>query len=505
VNRISSLLFFILISPYYLLSQIVPKEGSKLNYRLIGFSFSSVKHVRNYKLEIAKGNYNAEDSFKMNTIKSVTEIKNKIIAEVPSFGCQYTWRVVYYYDNASKTKSALHHFSIGIVPEVDTNITRLRILKKAETYRDAYVFLDYNKALYDMAGRPIWYLPYINGLDTQMVLRDLKITPQGTITFVIDERGAYEIDYNGDILWKTPNNGIVSGDSVEHYHHEFTRLGNGHYMALAQDFQYWKKPTPVDSNLVIITKDKIDPKEINTAYPKTPMGTLIEYDQNGNVVWSWKSSDHFNGTNLFYLKTNQGGMQMHAHENSFFFDEQAKVIYISCRNLARIIKIKYPEGNILNIYAGDNDKPGVDSMRNGIFCGQHSCRISRKGYLYLFNNNICNKGAPPSIIMLQEPNSEKGGLKKIWEYKCDIDGNFPFGFPSGGNVIELPDYSMFISMAFPDSKVLIVNMDKEILWKAKAEKWDPIQKTWESINLYRASIIAKHEDLEQLIWNQKIK
>ncbi len=40
----------------------------------------------------------------------------------------------------------------------------------------------------------------------------------------------------------------------------------------------------------------------------------------------------------------------------------------------------------------------------------------------------------------------------------------------GGNVIELPDGSLFSCMGGSYSKVFIVNMNKEILWSALPEK-----------------------------------
>jgi len=490
-----SLLFFLIINQQTE-AQILPKEGSLLNFRLIGFSCSAMPQVSNYSIEIATGTYNTETSFKKNIFKSVSSKKNKIIAEVTSFDARYTWRIIYKYNNSVETKSKFYHFRTGIIPEIDTNINRLRILRKAKKYKDAYVFLDINKALYDMKGLPIWYLPTPESKDIN--IRDLKITPQGSITYVIDEMGVYEINYKGDIIWKGPNNGIVSGDSLEHYHHEFTRLKSGHYMALAQNFEYWENPTTNDSNLIIVPKDKIKPEEINTEYTLHPMGTLIEYDKNGKVVWSWKSSDYFNGSTIFYHKNHGGSaIQMHAHENSFFFDETSKAIYLSCRNLDRIIKIKYPEGNIVHIYGGDS------AMGKGFFCGQHSCRISKKGYLYLFNNNNCNPGKLPAILMMKEPISDKDSMKKVWEYECSVTAPSSNGYPSGGNVIELPDYSLFVSMAYPDSRVFILTMDKEILWSAVAEKFNAANKKWESVNLFRASIIPSRTELERLIWNSE--
>ena len=122
--------------------------------------------------------------------------------------------------------------------------------------------------------------------------------------------------------------------------------------------------------------------------------------------------------------------------------------------------------------------------------------------MYLFNNNICNKGAPPSVILMEEPVTEKDSLKIIFEFNVNVDGKYQTGFASGGNVTELPDDSYFISTGSPESKAMIISKDKKILWSAIAEKRDRGSKTWESIVLYRASIILNRKELERLIWNK---
>jgi len=215
---------FLLVIPCQLNAQILPKEGSELHYRLIGFSFRQGPAGCKYKVEVAVGNYNNEDSFKKNIIVSFTSYSNKLIGEVPSFGKQYTWRAVFTNTHLDKTENKLFHFSTKIVPDVDTNVTRLRITKNAEKYKDWYIFSDGARTLYDMNGQPVWFMPDMKGL--KMTPRDIKLTPQGTITFLLENIGAYEINYNGDILWKAPDNGSVSGEHTEHYHHEFTRLSS---------------------------------------------------------------------------------------------------------------------------------------------------------------------------------------------------------------------------------------------------------------------------------------
>src|ERR1019366_9933437 len=97
----------------------------------------------------------------------------------------YTWRVIYTVKNGKVTKSAFNHFSTSCIPEVDTNQLRLRVLKRAVKYKDAYVFIDGHKALYDMNGFPVWYLPMKEDVQIgKSEVRDLKLSPQGTITYL---------------------------------------------------------------------------------------------------------------------------------------------------------------------------------------------------------------------------------------------------------------------------------------------------------------------------------
>ena len=129
-----------LIANDQVLSQVLPKEGSVLNYRLIGFSLPPALATGSYELQIAVGNYTSVDSFKKNILLRLGCKNKKIIAEVPFFGKAYTWSM----RNMEKKGAIgeLHHFSTGSVNEVDTAMTRLRVIKKAVKNNDAYVLLD---------------------------------------------------------------------------------------------------------------------------------------------------------------------------------------------------------------------------------------------------------------------------------------------------------------------------------------------------------------------------
>ena len=226
------------------------------------------------------------------------------------------------------------------------------------------------------------------------------------------------------------------------------------------------------------------------------------------MLWSWRSSTYFEQSDL-KDKINAIGKFRDMHENAFYFDERKKELLVSFRNISRILKIRYPEGKVIAAY-GSHHKAGSNvESGNELFCNQHSVKRSAEGYIYLFNNNCCNKEETPKIVMMEEPSALGGELKKKWEYSCVLEGSSlkrHFQFRSGGNVIELPDHSVFTSLATDlYSNIFIVSKDKKIQWSAMPEKWNLLESKWEPVFQYRASIIIDQKDKEHLIWNGTVK
>ena len=494
-------ILFVLIIPAKISAQIFQKEGSKLNYRIIGFSFPQGQPRCKYKIEIASGIYSSEDSFKKNIVVSFLTDTNKIIAEVPSFGKEYTWQVKEL--EPPKTKSDLHHFSTLRNDYVDTAKFRLRILKPSTKYSESFVTADATGVIYDFSGNPIWFIPDTNGLGTNFGC--IKFTSDGTVTFM-SGKNAFEITYDGVVLWRTKNTGKVGGDTAggEGYHHEFAKLLNGHYMVLGVQKLWCKAVSLNDSNFIMVSKEKTMPK----GYRRGRFGTIIEYDEQGEVAWYWKSSEHLLGTDFDYftggIDTN---LRFDPHDNSFYFSDSDNVIYLTFRNMNRIMKIDYPSGKVLRIY-GDIFKPGVHRQGNGLFCNPHSINRSAEGYLYFFNNNSCRLvDSFPTVVLLNEPNSLDESFKKIWEYVCANDDNYQKehhgAFKSGGNAIELADRSMFVCMGGEYSKLFIVTRSKKILWSALPERYIYPDHSWVPNQEYRGNVIRR-QDLEKMIWKSQL-
>ena len=509
-------------------SQILPKEGSSLNYRLIGFSFPVPENAAKCKLEIAAGAYDSEAIFKSNIIKSVDCKTGRIIVEVPSFGSDYTWRTVRTDGRSVENVSEWHHFSTQTNINVDTANMHLRIISNTGKYKNDYVFSDYNQALYDMDGNPVWFFPdpvgIVNGNSN---IRDIKLTKEGTLTFIMGDR-ACEVNYNGNIVWEAPNTIDANGENSGHFHHEFTRLNSGHYMVLGGEAVSWRLPYLKNDSTYLTDDASIVKDSENTFSQKLKFGTLIEYDEKGKVVWSWKSSGYFKNSDLYKYHLPNGKFQIKdVHENSFYFDEKAKVAYIGFRDVSRILKVKYPEGVVLAEY-GKTYKPDASELGNDLFCGQHSIRISEKGDMLVYNNNAFTPGNIPKLEILRQPANGKG-LEKIWEYTCQLDGinktemdnnnkkiarmqnmrgrskSTKTLMTSGGNFMAMPDGSYFASMNSPFSKIFIISPEKKIMWSALLERKNLQDDTWSALPVYRANIITNRKDLEKFVWNTELK
>lgn len=497
------LLFFFAVS-CGLRAQMLPAEGSKLNYRLIGFSFPAIKEkATECRVELAIGIYNNEDSFKKNICTVIPCQGNKVIGLAPFWAEAYTWRMIYTGTRVTKVKSGLHHFSIDSIPEIDTAHVRLRIVRQAEKYKDAYVLLDGNKAMYDMEGNPVWFLP--DEICGKAYPTNLSISPQGTIT-LLHAAAAYEINYNGDILWKAQNDLEVSGTPKSGFHHDFIRLANGHYMVLGSEIVPWRPRSSAIKNKKPQKKNSPPNPATDKFNPKLIFGTVVEFDEKGKIVWYWRSSNYFLGSDINYCKPDSNPSDPHygdiadTHANAFCFDEKGKNLYVGFKNVNRILKIKYPSGTVTNAY-GPVYKSGVP-QGDTFFCGQHGIGLSKKeGYLYIFDNHFCDTITTSRVMVLKEPGKGKTELKKIWEYPFTYDGTLPLKNVKGGNVMELADSSLFVCMGMQYSKMFIVNMDKEILWSAVPEKWNEDDKKWNVIPQYRASIIENRQALEKLVWN----
>ncbi len=504
MNKSLYLICILLLQASVSFCQVLPADGSKLHYRMIGFSWGAMTGASQYTVEVAVGEPQSEASFSAHVIKTVSCAANRMIITVPSFNKHYTWRVRGR-DKNGKTKesSGLYRFSCMAPSNLDSTNFRFRITTKAKKYKNGLIFSDCAKAIYDMDGGLVWCMPPALLQGNEMV-SDIKPTNDGTITFLVSGMRAMELSYTGSSLWDAPKTDPLTGGRLT-YHHEFTKTTGGHYMAFSNEIAYLRenKGNIAGARLYQIQEDSCTD---HTGFNGTEFTTLLEQDATGKTVWKWRLIDYFRKSDLNKkCMATLDNNCYDAHPNSFWFDEQHNYVYLSFRNANRILKIQYPTRNVVATYGDTPERPGAGRT---LFSGQHSISIGKNNgahtNIYAYNNNIANPAASPSVVLLQEPEQDGGQVKKIWELPCPTDGmpnpNAPGHYTRGGNVVELPDGSVFVSMNEPFSKVFIAGKDKKVVFAGIFETWNKQTGAWQCLPQYKASIITDQKAIERMVW-----
>jgi Arylsulfotransferase (ASST) len=483
---------------------VFPSEGRVLNYRIVGFSFPSVANADNYIIRVATDSCSSDTAFDRQASLSFVGYSNRLVEELPDWGAHYTWRVEARNKTTTLSKSPLYHFATLMVPNVHTNYARLIVTKPAEKYADAYVFIDTGRTLYDMKGNAVWYLPDLDHfrMDTRRV-RDIKMTPEGTITFLFafgTKGRAYEVDYDANVLWR----------SQGFYDHQLTKLANGHYMVSAGDVENleWRIFSPRDSGVYLTSYRDTTRKYTTKKYTKGAFGQLLELDEHGKVVWQWREADYWQNRDLrthIEVDAFSHNDTIDEHQNAFSFDEAHHVIYVSYRNSSVILKVSYPSGEVISVLDGGavSNKRGDKA---GAFCWQHACSGTSDGHVSMLNNNRCHASEPPQVLLIDSKPRPGGGVRTLWSYDCPVTK--PKGSePKGGNVIALPDHSVFVSLCAPYNDLFIVNRDdNRLLWQAQYQRYDAqIGRAIPTTVNYRASLVENRAALEKMIWRSTVR
>lgn len=483
-------------------AQVTPAEDAMLNYRMIGFSVPVQKAAKTYTFEVSATPAADVNVFEKGIMLKKESAENRTVLTVPDFDRKYGWRVTYK-DKTGKVlnRSKIYMFATGTCDYLNAERYKLDIYDRSEEHKDLLVILDHSSIMYNMNGEAVWFLPEVPGVfQRDKRTRDLKPTADGTFT-VLNDFGAFEFDYDGNVLWKAPDNGKISGDTFERYHHEFTKLSNGHYLVAG----YEKIYLPIPPDKFDYTKIQIDEtvkKDGGKLLKRIDCGTIIEYDKDGNIVWSWKSSMYFKEEDFFSNAFPDGTPNTNTHLNAVYFDETRNCLYASFRDISTILKIKYPSGEVVRSY-GKPIARQRDGMERVPFRAQHSCRISKDGLLYLFNNNTARtRDVVSNISFYEEPETTGGSLKKVWEYKCDMDTFAAPGSASGGSVYMLADSTVLGCMGI-EGRVFLVKYDKTLLWNAVPRYKNDLG-IWEVLPQYRASMIEHDTDITKYIFKKQI-
>lgn len=218
--------------------------------------------------------------------------------------------------------------------------------------------------------------------------------------------------------------------------HELQVLENKHVFLVAWDLQM------------------VDMRPIVTGGQQyaTVQGLVIqELDENKDVVFQWRSWDHFNITDAIGVDFTQSVIN-YVHGNAIDIDSDTSLL-LSSRLMNEITKINRKTGEIIWRLGGKNNQFTFIDDDQG-FCHQHDVRRLSNGNITLFDNGTCHE---PKISSAKEYELDEVNktAKLVWKYThtsnlyCETMGNVQ-RLPNGNTFINwgtiptsTPSYSSF--------------------------------------------------------------
>jgi hypothetical protein len=255
--------------------------------------------------------------------------------------------------------------------------------------------------------------------------RYFKVQPTGLLTYHL--AGIFNAFYVMDSSY-TVVDSFRCGNGYETDEHEFLMLPNGHVLLIGRDYQ-------------IVDMTPIDPEYKSQA---TVIGNIIqELDTNQQVVFEWRSWDHFEITDCKNI--NLGASRIdYVHMNSVEVDTDGNLI-VSSRHMSEVTKIDRQTGEIIWRLGGRNNQFTLVNDPYGISF-QHDARSQGGGRYTIFDNGSFHD---PRFSRAIEYDVDTAAMTATleWEYRHSPDrytwwmGNAQ-RLPNGNTLIGWSDGSL---------------------------------------------------------------
>jgi hypothetical protein len=208
--------------------------------------------------------------------------------------------------------------------------------------------------------------------------------------------------------------------------HDFLALANGNYVLFAYDEQPYAMDTVVAGG---------DPNAMVE-------GLIIqELDANHNLVFEWKSWDHFHVTDNAYMSPWTGANLPFIHANAIDIDFDGHFL-VSCRGLDEITKIHRTTGEVIWRWGGTQNE--FTFVNDYPFTHQHSIRSLGNNRYILYDNGNYSAQYTGTINISRaveyELDTNLMEATKVWEF-VHPDSLYT---PSIGGVQRLPNGNTLI-------------------------------------------------------------
>lgn len=244
----------------------------------------------------------------------------------------------------------------------------------------------------DNSGHPVFY----KALDA--IAMDFDLQPNGHLTYFDEATSTFE---ELDSTYQLVNSYQCGNDYVTDLH-ELRLLPNGHALLMGDD------PEVVDMSQIV-----------PNGYPLAIVTGIIiqELDQEKNVVFQWRSWDHFQITDATHEDLTAQTID-YVHGNALELDGDGNIL-LSSRHMDEITKIDRSTGNTIWRMGGKNNQFTFVNDSIG-YSHQHAIRRLANGNFTLFDNG--NFHTPPFSRALEyQVDQEKKIATLVWQYRNNPD------------------------------------------------------------------------------------
>ncbi|TAE85582.1 MAG: hypothetical protein EAY81_06385 [Bacteroidetes bacterium] len=370
--------------------QVIPENGSRINFTRPYFEVPQGPVSGKYVFYIKQ--VNATAGAKKKVAKVRANCRAAISPVTLSFQATYEWYYKIKQFGFTRFQSPTYTFTTANSELLDTNLQKIVWEKMPPKKQQGIIVLDGLKIAVDMQGKPVFFLP---NSKQDRALRDINLTPQGTITYIDNQNGdVAEIDLNGEMLWHYPTP-LSKQQSTEHYHHEFEKLPNGNYLLAG------KKPIK-----------ELNHSSLSAELPGEMLSeTIIEVNLEGEEVWRFNLLPELK--EQFNLQPPNGSINMSrlGHLNGMAIDTLNNVIYASFKTFNSIFKISRSNNQIMR-KIGLETIHFNDSLISGEhFSQQHCPTLLPNGNLLIFNNGTAKTGS--GFVELNLQNKEGSATEVV--------------------------------------------------------------------------------------------
>ena len=435
---LSILIFIILYNPTITLSQgvLYPVDNQIVNCTMLRFAWESNGTELNFQLQISTDE--GENDFEEIQYNGFISTPATVIRNILEFSNNYLWRTRSIVEGGDTLEwSDTHRFSMITIPDSIIGAIQTEIHHRNQIQSGYTITSSLGTLLgLDQEGEIIWYIPgerrfWIGNMDIRQM-------PSGEFLSIF-ERGARLFSPNDETTWHS--NQLTDID----FHHDIFPMPSGTFMGLVTGYHWIRNG------------------EDSTQWG---MSEITEINRKGEVVWRWNMRTHVSTEDydtLEFAHVPPNGSYDWDHCNACPFVEEDSTIYLSARNLNRIIKIDYPSGDIIWSMGVPMQTGIVDFGENLGFYRQHAPYPLPNGNLLFFDNNWQLEGDNEfsRAIEIEIDMDREEPAEIIWEYRHEfslIQGDADR--LANGNTLIATGYS---------KNIYEVNFEEELVWQSRID------------------------------------